>query len=182
MIAIMRDQPRKIALMAALGALGACQSMPAMEQADTPVLSVAAVDERTGAGTYYPRISSIETPEIRFGQMAGVGPEERQFFIDQVNLAASTPGRTAPIVAQAVGENHETLVFIYLDAEGPMTPFLARAILARLTSVSRFAPAIAEMGLSSEFDIYNMAAVLGFGQIIVSDGRDFAHQASLRNN
>jgi hypothetical protein len=35
------------------------------------------------------------------------------------------------------------------------------------------------MGLSREFDIYNMAAVLGFRRIIVTDGRDFSHQADL---
>lgn len=114
--------------------------------------------------------------------MAGVGPVERQFFIDQLNLAASTPGRTFPIVVQAVGENRETLVFLYLDADGPMTPYLARAILARLTSLTRSAPAISEMGLSNEFDIYNTAAVLGFAQIIVTDGRDFAHKADLRES
>lgn len=182
MITFVHDHIRKLILFASLGTLGACDTIPAAEQGVMPALALAAVDEATGEGTYYPQISSVETPDIRFAQMAGVGPQERRFFTDQVNLAATTPGRTVPIVAQAVGENRETLVLIYLDAEGAMTPFLARAILARLTSVSRFAPAIAEMGVSSEFDIYNMAAVLGFEQIIVSDGRDFAHQANLRNN
>jgi hypothetical protein len=171
-----------IALAILLSTLGACQTVSTEGQADPSALIVASVDETTGAGRYYPQVSSTETPDIRFGKMTGIGPEERQFFTDQVNLAASTPGRTFPIVAQAVGENRETLVFLYLDAEGPMTPYLARAILARLTSVMRSAPAIAEMGLSGEFDIYNTAAVLGFAQIIVTDGRDFAHKADLRES
>ncbi len=170
----------RVALIASLGALGACENLPAAGKTATPALSASAINETTGAGKYYPQVSSVETPDIRFGKMAGIGPQERQFFIDQVNLAASTPGRTFPIVAQAVGENRETLVFVYLDADDTMTPYLALGILARLTSVTRFAPAIAEMGLSSEFDIYNMAAVLGFARIIVTDGRDFAHEASLR--
>jgi hypothetical protein len=163
-----------------LAALSACQTNPATGQTNPPALTATAIDEPAGAGTYYPQVSSHETPIIRFGKMAGIGPEERQFLTDQVNLAASTPGRTFPIVAHAVGENRETLVFLYLEVELPMTPYLARAILARLTSVMRSAPAVAELGLSGEFDIYNTAAVLGFAQIIVTDGRDFAHQAKLR--
>lgn len=172
----------KAALIASLALLSACQAMSTAGQADTLAFGAAAIDETTGAGKYYPQVSSSDTPEIRFGKMAGVGPVERQFFIDQLNLAASTPGRTFPIVVQAVGENRETLVFLYLDADGPMTPYLARAILARLTSLTRSAPAISEMGLSNEFDIYNTAAVLGFAQIIVTDGRDFAHKADLRES
>lgn len=179
MIKLMNEHTRNLVLIAALGTLGACETMPTAGQADTPVLTI---DDTTGEGKYYPPISSVETPNVRFGQMAGVGPQERQFFTDQINLAASTPGRSVPIVAQAVGENNNTLVFIYLDAEGSMTPYLARGILARLTSVTRFAPAISEMGISSEFDIYNMASVLGFARIIVTDGRDFAHEARLREN
>ncbi|GGD11309.1 hypothetical protein [Aquisalinus flavus] len=166
----------KIALVVSLSALGGCETMPTAWKAET-----AAIDETTGEGVYYPKVSSVETPDIRFGRMAGFGPQERQFFVDQVNLAASTPGRTFPIVAQAVGENNETLVFTYLG-DGSMTPYLSRGILARLTSITRAAPAIAEMGLSSEFDVYNMAAVLGFARVTVTDGRHFAHQADLRQS
>lgn len=167
----------KIALVVSLGALAGCATMPTAWKSETT-----AVDNITGEGMYYPQVSSVETPDIRFGSMAGVGPRERQFFVDQVNLAASTPGRSFPIVAQAVGEDRETLVFVHLDTESPMTPYLARGILARMTSITRSAPAITEMGLSSEFDVYNMAAMLGFSRVLVTDGRDFAHQADLRQN
>lgn len=173
-------QPGKFVLIASLCALGACETLSAAGQTATPAPAAAAIDEATGAGTFYPAVSSVERPEIRFARIAGVGPRERQFFTDQVNLAATSPGRTFPIVAQAVGANRETLVLLYFGGEGPMTPYLARGILARLTSITRFNPAIAEMGVSSEFDIYNAAAALGFAQIVVTDGRAFAHQAELR--
>lgn len=54
-------------------------------------------------------------------------------------------------------------------------------MLARMTSVTRFLPEISEMGLSAEFDIYNMAAVLGFNRIVVTDGRKFSHKAELES-
>jgi hypothetical protein len=108
--------------------------------------------------------------------------QQRQLFADQINLAASSPGRTVPIVAQAVGQDRGSLVFMYIDSEAGLTPYLARGILARLTSITRFAPAITEMGLTNEFDIYNAAAVLGFERIVVTDGREFSHEVKLTAN
>ncbi len=171
----------KIALIASLGALGACETMPGSAQTETASLNGVAIDETSGAGVFFPPVTSVATPDIRFPTLDGVGPQERSRFVDQVNIAAATQGRSGPIIIiQAVGDGGKTLVFTHLDAEGPMTPYLARGILARLTSIFRFAPAITELGLSSEIDIYNMAAVLGFERIIVTDGRNFAHEARLR--
>ena len=167
----------RIALIVSIMALGACESLPIARSADAAALS--ALDARSGAGTYYPAVTSRDAPDVRFVRMAGVGPQQREFFVDQINIAAMTPGRTMAIVAQAIGEDRDTLVMLYLGDDGAMTPYLARGLLARMTSITRSAPAIAEMGLSSEFDIYNMAAMLGFRRIIVTDGRDFSHQADL---
>ena len=168
------------AMIAALGALGACAT-PISAGPGSPALTAADIDETTGAGRYYPPASSLETADVLFRQMPGIGPRQRQAFVDQVNLAASTPGGPVPIVAQAVGADRETLVLLYAGGEGPMTPYLARGVLARLTSIARSAPVIMEMGLSSEFDAYNMASVLGFGRLVVTDGRAFTHQADLRS-
>jgi hypothetical protein len=172
----------KIALIASLGALGACQTMSTERSVGTPAHSAAAVDQTTGEGVYFPAVSSFDTPEVRFGKMAGVGPQQRSVVVDQLNVAVATNAGTLPILVQAVGEDRATLTFTYMNADSAMTPYIARGILARLTSVSRFLPAVTEMGLSSEIDVYNMAAVLGFERIIVTDGRDFAHQANLRQN
>jgi hypothetical protein len=159
-----------------ISALCVSAAVPAEAQPRTAALR----SDAAGAGVFYPKPKSFETADIRFAAMEGVGPQQRQVFADQINLAASQPGRAVPIVAQAVGEGHETLVFMYLESEGAgMTPYLARGILARLTSITRIAPAITEMGLSNAFDIYNMAAVLGFERIVVTDGRAFSHEASL---
>lgn len=176
--------PRRLAgvtTVALIGLLGACET--ATTQSTSPNLKEIApttVNEATGSGLFYPAPISFDEPEIRFGLISGVGLTERQFFADQINLAATSPQRTLPIVAQSVGDGRKTLVLLVLGTEGPTTGYMSRALLARLTSVTRFAPAIAEMGLSSEFDIYNMAAVLGFERIVVTDGRTFAHEAKLK--
>jgi len=48
-----------------------------------------------------------------------------------------------------------------------------------MTSVLRFSPAISEMGVSQELDVYSMAAILGFERIIVTNGRAFSYEAQL---
>jgi hypothetical protein len=109
----------------------------------------------------------------------GAGPQQRQVFVDQINLATTSGERPIPIVAQAVGEERKTLLLMNVEAEEFLTPYIARAMLARMTSLVRFLPAISEMGLSAEFDIYNMGAVLGFDRIVITDGRSFSHEAVL---
>ncbi|MEL6782114.1 MAG: hypothetical protein AAFO51_07030 [Pseudomonadota bacterium] len=172
-----------ITALAGVGVLGGCETATGSPQSLEPSLtSEAQIDEATGASTHYPPPTSFETPDIRFGPLAGAGPTQRQFFVDQVNVTAAQAQRSLSLVAQAVGEDRTTLVFTILGAEGEPTSYLARALLARMTSVVRFTPAISEMGLSEAFDIYNTAAVLGFQRIVVSDGRDFSHQADLERN
>ncbi len=173
---------RPMAAIASLGALCACETLSAPAETEPAGSATVTIDEATGAGVFFPQATSVETPAIRFPPMEGVGKQQRGLFVDQLNLAATTQGRAIPIIVQAVGDGSETLVFLYLDAQGPMTPYLARGILARLTSITRFSPVISEMGLSGEIDVYNMAAVLGFKRIIVTDGRDFAHEANLAAN
>ncbi len=140
---------------------------------------VAAADTKAGPNSYYPPIVSVDTPEIRFSPKGEVEAQKRLFFVDQVNLAAA--GNSFPIVAQAVGDRNATLVIMNIDSPEAMTPYIARAMLARMTSVTRFLPEISDLGLSAEFDIYNMAAVLGFNRIVVTDGRNFSHKAELES-
>ena len=134
---------------------------------------------KAGQNNYYPPIVSADIPEVRFSAAAEAGAQKRHFFVDQINLAAA--GNSFPIVAQAVGADSATLVIMNIDTPEGITPYIARAMLARMTSVVRFLPEISELGLSAEFDIYNMAAVLGFNRIVVTDGREFSHEARLTN-
>lgn len=173
--------PRTAAsLLTAATLICACETAPtAMSSAADPAAVAAELHSSTGVGVYFPPITSSDSPQIRFSAMPGVGSEQRQFFADQINVAASSAERAVPVVVQAVGDDRKTLVFMPLGGQATATPYIARGILARMTSVSRFLPGISEMGLSQEFDIYNMGAVLGFERIVVTDGRDFSHEAIL---
>jgi len=170
------SQIRSLAAFGVLSVLMASTHLQAAAQSSTVSDEI---DTLTGAGVYFPPVSSTDTPEIRFEFMEEIGPQQRQAFVDQLNLATAGGERVLPIVIQAVGEDRSTLVIMNIETEAFFTPYIARALLARLTSLTRFLPAVSEMGLSPEFDIYNMASVLGFDRIVVTDGREFSHEARL---
>ncbi|MEO0608156.1 MAG: hypothetical protein AAFY82_07975 [Pseudomonadota bacterium] len=164
----------------ATGLVSACETSPMAS--DTNLVGAGALteaDAATGEGIYYPKVTLSDQPEIRFGPILGAGPQERQFFVDQINRAATTSERDIALVVQAVGTENQTLLFMPLNRDGSPTPYIAKAMLARMTSVLRFAPAITEMGISQEMDVYNMAAILGFDRIVVTDGRAFSYQADV---
>lgn len=160
---------------AAIGLVSACQSIPPETAASAPHI----VDAETGEGRFYPPVTSMEVWPVDFGMMANVGPAQRQYFTDRVNMETSGRGLTAPIVVQSTGEEQDVLVVMVSGFHEPLTPYIARGLLARMTSVIRFAPTLAELGLSQELDVYDVAAALGFEQIVVTDGRDVAFATKL---
>ncbi|MEO0551460.1 MAG: hypothetical protein AAFZ91_16200 [Pseudomonadota bacterium] len=171
---------QKLSALAALGVLAACETTQAIaETGATTMPEAVVVNTETGEGLYYPMITGSEAVDIRFAPMPGVGPTERQFLVDQLNFNAMNTERDIPIVLQTAGTDSRTLVIMNIEPETFLTPYVARALLARMTSISRFMPAIAEMGLSSEIDFYNMCAMAGFERLIVTDGRGFSHEFSL---
>ncbi|MEL6245525.1 MAG: hypothetical protein AAFQ85_09265 [Pseudomonadota bacterium] len=175
MHALIPTQSRAGVILAALLTLTACETVVASAQ---PVTTPPTVPE-TGEGIFFPPVTSTETPEIRFGVLAEIGPLQRQSFVDQINLATTGAERPIPLVAQAVGTNRTTLVLLNLEPESYLTPYIARAMLARMTSLARALPAVVELGVNEAFDIYNLGAVMGFDRIIVTDGRGFSHEAPL---
>lgn len=177
MHALLSTQVRAGAVLAALLVMAACET--GVASADQMTAPVAAVVPETGEGIFFPPVTSTETPEIRFGAAAEIGPQERQIFADQVNLVTTGAERPIPLIAQAVGADRTTLVLLNLEPETYLTPYIARAMLARMTSLARALPAVSELGLEDAFDIYNLGAIMGFDSIIVTDGRGFSHEARL---
>lgn len=171
---------KSLSALAVFGLCAACQTTPQdmLSQPDISQIDATAA-QATGETRYFPAITYREVREIKFGALRNIGPPERMFFADQINLAATGGDRIIPIVVQTVGDGRKTLLFVALEVDDGMTPYIARAMLARMTSVLRFAPAISEMGVSQELDVYSMAAILGFERIIVTNGRAFSYEAQL---
>jgi hypothetical protein len=76
----------------------------------------------------------------------------------------------------AKGTEAEKLIIVALDDDAFATLFRARAILATLTSRVRATPLFAELGVQNLFTFYDLAKLLGFDQITISDGRSWSHR------
>jgi len=139
----------------------------------------ATANAQTGAGIYFPAVTSRETVSVRFGSGENEDAQPRQLFVDQINLVTTSAERTIPIIAQAVGQDRKTLVIMNIEPHEFLTPYVARAMLARMSSLARFLPEVSKNGLSADFDIYNLASVIGFERIVATDGRKFAHEVTL---
>jgi hypothetical protein len=54
-----------------------------------------------------------------------------------------------------------------------------RAVLATMTAVARTMPIFVDNGVEDHFTFFDLAKILGFEQITVTDGDSFAHQVFL---
>ena len=77
------------------------------------------------------------------------------------------------------GEDAEKLLIVALKDGVIDTIYRARALLAMLTSVARATPLFQEIGVADYFTFFDLLDMMGFRQLTISDGDDFAHQVLL---
>ena len=76
----------------------------------------------------------------------------------------------------AKGAEAEKLILVSLQDGRVDTLYRARAVFANLTSVARVLPIFADYGVQDYFTFFDLAKMMGFSQITITNGRDFAHQ------
>ena len=80
----------------------------------------------------------------------------------------------------AKGEQAEKLLIVAMRDGVIDSIYRARALLAMLTSVSRATPLFQDYGVAEVFTFFDLLKILGFAQLTISDGDDFAHQVLIR--
>lgn len=130
-------------------------------------------------GYYYPEPQSQEVYTARSQALAEADRSLRIAFVTGItNQLLNKPyAPTAAIFAK--GEYAQKLIIVALEDGRIDTIFRARAIFANLTAVSRVMPIFRELGVQEWFTFFDLAKMLGFTQITISDGRSFAHQVIL---
>ncbi len=128
------------------------------------------------AGYYYPEPGTKETYTARAQTLEEAKRAVRIGFV--TGLANQILARPyAPTIAIfAKGAEAEKLILVSLQEGRVDTLYRARAVFANLTSVARVLPVFAEYGVQDIFTFFDLAKMLGFTQITISDGDDFAHQ------
>jgi len=88
---------------------------------------------------------------------------------------------TKPRIA-IFGKGSETqhMIIVALDGEVFKTLFRARAVLAQMTSTARTTPLFRKNGIQFDATWFDLAKILGFEDIILTDGANWSHKVVIQ--
>jgi hypothetical protein len=142
-------------------------------------LAPAAADERH-AGYYYPQPQSSEEYFPRATPLPEANRARRLGFVTGITQAQQKAPYPMTHVMYAKGSEAEKLIIVALQDGYFDTIFRARAFLAAMTANARATPILAELKAETSYTFFDLAVLLGFKQITISDGRTFAHRIELK--
>ena len=140
--------------------------------------SAAAAAEDRHDDYYYPAVTSREVYKARTPARPDATREVRiGYIVAETDGQAQRPYPPRYAIF-AKGDDAEKLIIIGFD-EGFRTLYRARAVLAQLTARARGTALLRNMGVDDVFTFLDVARLLGFAQVTVSDGASWSHQIEL---
>ncbi len=170
----MRWPSSVVIVLAAALAAGGCAA-PEAKPAAIPL-----VKKDRHAGYYYPKPADIEVYEARATTLPGADRRRRVGFV--VALVNAMQAKPFPPGAAffAKGDDAEKLIIVS-NRKGQLdTIYRVRALLATLTSSARATPIFSDNNMEDVFTFLDLAMMMGFKQVTVSDGEAFSHQILLK--
>jgi hypothetical protein len=131
-------------------------------------------------GYYYPQVGTTEEYEARVPAAPDSDRRRRLGFIAAVTKQLSELPYPAPYAIFAKGEEAEKMIIVGYGNGRLGTVYRARALFATLTSLLRLGPLFQGTPIDDQATFFDLAKLLGFEQITVSDGADFAHRIVLK--
>ncbi len=131
-------------------------------------------------GYYYPEPKSEETYVARAVTLPQASREARIDFVTGLTAQQARAPYPPQYAIFAKGDQAQKLIIVALNGSSISTIYRARALLAQLTSMVRATQLFREMGVSDFFTFFDMAKMMGFEQITISDGETFSHQVYIR--
>lgn len=176
---------RANSLMAAAAAVTIALGLagPVMAQAKktpaAPAKAAAAAADRY-VGYYYPKTTSSEVYEARAEVAESASREARLAF-----LAAMARGQLqqpyAPTYSVfAKGDDADRMIIVGFGDQTFRNIYQARAQLALMTNVARTTDLFQQMAVDDLFTYFDLAKLLGFKSIVISDGANFTHRVTLK--
>lgn len=128
------------------------------------------------AGYYYPPPQTREVYKARAETLPDATRTSRIAFV--TGLANQMLKNPYPLefAIFAKGSEAEKLIIVAVKGSAYNTIYRMRALLATLTAVARLTPLFKNKAVQTKFTFFDLAKMLGFEIITVSDGREFAHQ------
>lgn len=147
-------------------------------------LSVWAVSFGAEAGDrhaeyYYPKPQSNEIYKARAQKLPDASRESRLAFVTAVTVQQTQAPFPSVTAMFAKGAEAQKLILLGLQDGRLNTVYRARAVLAMLTATARTTPIFQQFQVETIFTFLDLLKMLGFTQVTVSDGREFAHQIKI---
>jgi hypothetical protein len=139
----------------------------------------ASADERH-EGYYYPEISSREVYVSRAPKLEDSNRSRRIGFVTGLTKFIYDQPYPPQFAIFAKGDDAEKLIVVATGDGQFNTIYRARALFASLTALARLSPLFRDAAVEEYFTFFDLAKLLGFTQITVSDGDTFAHRIELR--
>lgn len=131
------------------------------------------------ADYYYPSPVSQEYYVSRAQVMDDASQQKRLVFVNGVTREQLARPYWPPFTMFAKGDRSQKMLIIANGPGGFTTLYQARAVLAQLTASSRGTPLFQDLNVQDIFTFFDLARMLGFKQITISDGRSFSHRVVL---
>lgn len=138
--------------------------------------SVSAADRHVGY--YYPEPQTKEVYKARAQTLPDSTRKRRIGFVTGMTVAMQGAEYPQQYAIFAKGSEAEKLIIVSLYDGYIDTLYRARALLAAMTAVARQSPFFRERGVDDLFTFFDLLVLLGFKQLTISDGQDFAHQVT----
>jgi hypothetical protein len=162
----------RAASLALVALLSACASAP-------PAPQQTQSGESRHEGYYYPTLTSSEVFVARARALEDSDKQRRLGFVAvMLGQQLELPYPPAYLLF-AKGEQAEKMIVVGMSPAFD-TLHRARAHMASLTTIARQSPLFEDLGVNDSFTFYDLATLLGFREIVLSDGRSYAHRVTLK--
>ncbi len=131
-------------------------------------------------GYYYPKITSEEVFDRTVAKAPKAIAAVRTAFITEITKGQLKQPTKPRIAVFGKGGETQHLIVIALDDEIFSTLFRARAVMAQFTSHARTTPFFKKNGIQFAATWYDLAKILGFTDIVLSDGKTWAHKVNIQ--
>lgn len=144
------------------------------------ISSMLANAEDRYVGYYYPQIESEETYQAPLPVFEGVTRLSRVGFV--TGLDQQQKQRPYPPIYHmfAKGGDAQNLIIVATEEGRYNTLFRLRGLLASMTADARTSPLFAKIGHVEQLNFFDLLKVVGFNELIITNGKDFAHRVIIQ--
>jgi hypothetical protein len=132
------------------------------------------------AGYYYPKPATSEIVESPAATANDADRAARLAFINGMTKTSLSYPYPPTFAIYAKGDQAEKMIITSLQANYADTLYRMRGVLAMLTAVARQTDFFKDHGVENTFTFFDLAKMMGFTTITVTDGKSYAHQVVIR--